>query len=518
MKNVIIVLLILALGVSWWWFLTHRPVSPEAPQQAAAPAPAEDTVSVWVNELVGSPDETHFYELAGLWNATHTDVKIKMSAMSHAGYESKLRVAIASGQPPDVCMSGFETLENLKYTGKSLDLAVPIPESIMSKKELEAMGPLVEQLIVRDGRPTIFPIYRYCYGGVILANRKMLRDAGYDDEQIRRDGWTFDQFRDACRKMTRDLDGDGAPDTWGFGAALVHLEHLLMDEFGPGVWGREIARERFLARDEATGKYVLEPALTEEHIYQVFLLFHQLLNEDKTWNPAYLGMDWNEINDELIKRGRLGMTFGETPWVVKLRMDIWASEQTLGAKVQGPPPDLTVLWMPTLKPGDRPAPRAGVMGFSVLKQESYKGDAHTENALRVALYLTHPVHLARSQLRGFRHLPPDPVRFGRIFPELLQKDDPGVQFYNSVMNSDIPIVSLPPAPTDPSRLQYLALGAKMDRWLEKKGMDYLQQVIYGKLTLREAAKQFYEGLKEAAAQDTELPIVVPVKPRDPETE
>jgi len=121
------------------------------------------------------------------------------------------------------------------------------------------MGPVVERTIVRDGHATVFPIWRYCYGGVILANRTMLHEAGFDDEQIRRDGWTFDQFRDACRKMTRDLDGDGTPDTWGFGAALVHLNHLLLNEFGPGVWGREIARNQFLAKDQATGQWASIP-------------------------------------------------------------------------------------------------------------------------------------------------------------------------------------------------------------------------------------------------------------------
>jgi ABC-type glycerol-3-phosphate transport system substrate-binding protein len=498
MRNVIIAVLAVALAASWAWFLTAERGRVALQRDRTAPVDIEDTVTVWVNELVGSPDEAYYYELQDLWNASHPNVKMKMCVMSHAGYQSKLRVAIASGQPPDVCMGGLETLEGLKYSGKSADLAVPIPRDLFPDEELDRMGRVVKETIMRDGRPTVFPIWRCSYGGVILANRQMLEEAGFDDEQIRRQGWTFDQFRETCRRMTRDTDGDGVADTWGFGAARVHFQHLFLNEFGPGVWGREIARENFIKKDEATGAWTIDPALTEDHIYETFLLFHQLLNEDKVWDPATLGMNWNEIIDEVVVRRRIGMIFGETPWVAKLRREIWEADKAMGANVEsaaGGPPDLTVIWMPTLKAGDYPAPRASVMGFSVLKQLPYKGDAHTENALRVAQFLTHPVHLARSQLRRFRHLPPDPIRFGAIYPELLHSDDPWVKFYNEIMDSDLPLVGPVLSQSDPSLPQYLRLRSDIDQWLEKEGIGFLEQIAYKKITPHEGAHRFYEALK-----------------------
>jgi len=122
MKNITIAALLLILGLSWAWFLTQR--HGEQRKAVGSSVGTPDTVTVWVNELIGSPDEAYYYELEDLWNATHPNVTMKMSVMSHAGYQSKLRVAIASGQPPDVCMGGLETLESLKYSGKALDLAV----------------------------------------------------------------------------------------------------------------------------------------------------------------------------------------------------------------------------------------------------------------------------------------------------------------------------------------------------------------------------------------------------------
>jgi len=493
MKVILTVVLVLALLLSWLWFWTvlEKPVPAVSEESAEV---REDTIRVWVNELLTSPDEAFYYELADCWNATHPSVKIKMSVMAHAGYESKLRVAIASGQPPDVALGGLSTLETLRYTGKSTNLGVSIPEEFFPRERLEEMGPIVEAAIVRDGRPTVYPVYRYCYGGVILANRRMLQEAGFDDERIRRDGWTYEDFLQAAKKMTQDLDGDGTPDVWGFGAALVHLDHLFLREFGPGAWGKDLT-ESFFAWNERVKRWDVNPNLKEEHFLEVLRLFDRMFHKEKVWNPLLLGMDWNEIINELVVRERLGMTFGETPWVVKLRKEIWETEVRQGVRT-GEPPDMTVLWMPTLKPGDRPVPQAGVLGFSIMKQAPYKGDAHTDNAIRVALFLTHPVLLARSQLRQFRHLPPEPLRFEKIYPELIDNDDPWVRFYNEIMDSEVPLVIRPKGMDTPDLERFHLLTNEFDRWFRKEGVEYIQQVVYGKLLPEEAAKRLREGLGE----------------------
>jgi multiple sugar transport system substrate-binding protein len=492
MRNLITGMLVLLLALSWFWFWA-RPTTPLTTGFGERLETEADTIQVWVSELLTSPDEAYYYELADCWNSTHQKVKIKMSVMAHAGYESKLRVAIAAGQPPDVALGGLSTLETLQYTGKASNLGVPIPEKYFSGGRLEKMGSIVRSAIVRDGAPTLFPIYRYCYGGVILANRRMLAEAGFDDERIRREGWTFEEFLEAARKMTKDLDGDGTPDVWGFGAALVHVTHLFLREFGPGVWGKELT-ESFFDWDNEAERWNVSHKLEKEHIHQTVLLLHRMFHEEAVWNPLYLGMDWNEILSEIGVHERLGMTFGETPWVVKLRKEIWETEVRQGVR-EGEPPDLTVVWMPTLNRGDKPVPHAGVMGFSIMKQTPDKGDAHTDNAIRVALFLTHPAHLGRSQLREFRHLPPEPLRFEKIFPELIDNDDPWVAFYNETMDSDIPLVTTPLGLDTPDLDRYHRIRNEFDRWMEKKGVEFLQQVIYGKLTPEEATDLFWEGLR-----------------------
>ncbi|MCL2372152.1 MAG: extracellular solute-binding protein [Defluviitaleaceae bacterium] len=56
-------------------------------------------------------------------------------------------------------------------------------------------------------------------GGGVYFNMRLLEEAGLDPElpfdlQLAGD-WTWDTFMDIARAATRDLDGDGVPDTWG---------------------------------------------------------------------------------------------------------------------------------------------------------------------------------------------------------------------------------------------------------------------------------------------------------------
>src|SRR3954471_18939380 len=168
MRRMTIAILGTMVVLSWLWFWTALDARKGNGSAGADSAPA-DTVTVWVNELLGSPDESYYYELADLWNSIEPGVHLKMSVLGHAGYESKLRVAIASGQPPDVCFGGMQTLEALQYSGKASDLSVPISERYFTDARLDEMGSLVRRSVVHgnsaSARPTVFPIWRYAYGG-----------------------------------------------------------------------------------------------------------------------------------------------------------------------------------------------------------------------------------------------------------------------------------------------------------------------------------------------------------------
>src|SRR5689334_11354998 len=142
MAKFTVTVLALALAASWLWFTT---TSRDSNRKSQIANRKSDVVVVWVNELLGSPDEAHYYAIADLWNTIEPDVKLKMCVLGHGGYESKLRVAIASGQPPDVCFGGVQTLESLQFSGKAADLSVSIPERYFPADELARMSPTIRK-------------------------------------------------------------------------------------------------------------------------------------------------------------------------------------------------------------------------------------------------------------------------------------------------------------------------------------------------------------------------------------
>jgi hypothetical protein len=74
----------------------------------------------------------------------------------------------------------------------------------------------------------------------------------------------------------------------------------------------------------------------------------------------------------------------------------------------------------------------------------------------------------------------------------MHSDDKWVKFYNEVMASSIPI---PPEEPKAEVAQAAQFRATVDKWMAGPGMEYLQQVIYQKLTPHEGAVRFYRDLK-----------------------
>ena len=79
MRNLTIFILVLLLSLSWLWFWTITSNPRRARATESAPS-AKDTVVVWADDLLGSPDEAYYYALRDLWNTTHPDVHMELAS------------------------------------------------------------------------------------------------------------------------------------------------------------------------------------------------------------------------------------------------------------------------------------------------------------------------------------------------------------------------------------------------------------------------------------------------------
>ena len=71
-------------------------------------------------------------------------------------------------------------------------------------------------------------------GRVFCYNEKILKDNGLAIMPV--DGWTWDYIRAAAKKVTRDINGDGEPDIWGWAHEGMMGGYSCMD-FNPWLWG-----------------------------------------------------------------------------------------------------------------------------------------------------------------------------------------------------------------------------------------------------------------------------------------
>jgi multiple sugar transport system substrate-binding protein len=142
------------------------------------------------------------------FEAAHPNVRVENEPVSNqAEYREKVITSIVSGAPPDVFLMDNIDVPAFAEAQVTLDLR---PFASRVGVDLSSFYPNVLDIFTRDGKVQAFPkgfspmVYYY--------NRALFDAAGLAYPQ---DGWTWDEFVEVARTLTRDLDGDGAVDQWG---------------------------------------------------------------------------------------------------------------------------------------------------------------------------------------------------------------------------------------------------------------------------------------------------------------
>jgi len=124
-------------------------------------------------------------------------------------------------------------------------------------------------------------------GGGVYFNMRLLEEAGIDPElpfdlQMRGE-WTWDAFLDLLHQTTRDVDGDGIPDTWG------------MATFSSDLLERTLASNRamYIGQD-AYGRFTNE-TITPEFLQA--LSWANDLQDQGVLQPQPEGSEWNFFID-----------------------------------------------------------------------------------------------------------------------------------------------------------------------------------------------------------------------------
>ena len=190
------------------------------PSAPADPAATVITLSFW-----GSYEEWGMWrEIVGQFHEKNPGVWVKMNYIPD-GYDDKIRLLLAADGAPDIMVIQDEPFPAYAGYGKFADLTdwAYAPDCPIDWDT--AFWPTAAESFVYKGRVMGLPIW----GGNMLVyyNREMFRDMGVAPPS---DDWDFDEFVAKAKELTRDTDGDGDLDTFGF--ALPGWLYFL-----PWTWG-----------------------------------------------------------------------------------------------------------------------------------------------------------------------------------------------------------------------------------------------------------------------------------------
>ena len=178
------------------------------------------TVDNWADWSEQELEQAHVRR----FEAQHPGVRVSLTAANNGPeYRDLVLTSIAAGTPPDVFLMDNIDVPAFVRAGVTLDLA---PYAGRVGLRLEDFDPRVLAIFRRDS--ALFALPKGFTPMLIAYNKDVFDRAGVPYPRY---DWTWDEFRAAARALTRDTDGDGAVDTWGF--ALDRRDFLWI----PSLWG-----------------------------------------------------------------------------------------------------------------------------------------------------------------------------------------------------------------------------------------------------------------------------------------
>lgn len=171
----------------------------------AAPKKTKVQVMSWWDFTTSEP----LKQLKAKFEELNPDLELEYMQIG-SGYADKVLVMIAGGANlPDVMMLAMDKIPIFADKGAIMNLDKYIQQDY--KDEMKLLYPVVADALSYNGSYYAMP--RDITSKVMFFNKKMFDAAGV---AIPNADWTWTDFANIARKMTKDLDGDGNPDQWGF--------------------------------------------------------------------------------------------------------------------------------------------------------------------------------------------------------------------------------------------------------------------------------------------------------------
>jgi ABC-type glycerol-3-phosphate transport system substrate-binding protein len=146
-------------------------------------------------------------DLVNAFQQAHPDIKVQLEAFPFAEYHQKLSTAFAGGDAPDVFWMDVRTASFAQQGA-----LMPLDDYITKENRADYLESTWLEPTYQ-GKTYGVPLHQLTEA--LYVNTKMAEDAGIKLPKTVDEAWTWDQFLDAAKKLTK-TDG-GKTTVWGFG-------------------------------------------------------------------------------------------------------------------------------------------------------------------------------------------------------------------------------------------------------------------------------------------------------------
>ncbi len=161
------------------------------------------------------------------FEAANPGIKVELTAIAPKEYWTKLAAMAAAGKMPDVVNMHPNSVEDFVGQKALVDLTPFIQKDF---KEEDYFWSVLESSFNVGGQYYGIPFA--WVGTVLYYNKTLFDEAGLSYPEW---GWTWDEFLTDAKALTKDNDGDGKIDTWGymiFGRYAVNDGWILQNDGG----------------------------------------------------------------------------------------------------------------------------------------------------------------------------------------------------------------------------------------------------------------------------------------------
>ncbi|MCR1843377.1 ABC transporter substrate-binding protein [Murimonas intestini] len=169
---------------------------------------AEDTVELQFLHTAWVPEQLEVLEKAiSDFEAENPDIKIVETRSSWTDAPSQIMTSIVSGNAPDLIMCNTSMLAEYRGIGALADLS-----EYVSEETLDSFLPSAKAMITtEDGKIDGLP-QEGC-NWALFYRKDLFEEAGLDPEKPPK---TWDEFLECAQALTKDTDGDGVIDQYGY--------------------------------------------------------------------------------------------------------------------------------------------------------------------------------------------------------------------------------------------------------------------------------------------------------------